>query len=168
MPLDPKLVEALQSQVNIEAGNAIAYLNLYSICRAAGFEGFSKRWKNEAFDEFGHAQNYVKYVARFDDTVDCRPDAPETPQPRDGATCPLVCAMAASQLEADTEKAIRAAVVVAEEAGDVDAVEYLSGKLVEQSKMSKDARDFSKYVNALTPETLVLFDRKLENNGGDW
>jgi ferritin len=163
MPLDPRLLEALQEQVNIEAGNSIAYLNLYSRCRASGFEGFSKRWKNEAFDEFGHAQNYVKYIARFDDVCTCDPDSPsvEVAGPKEAASL-------ASQLEQDTEKAIRAAVAVAEEVGDVDAVEYLSGKLVEQCKMSKDARDFSRYVAALAPDTLVLFDRKLENNGGDW
>ena len=162
MPMDPTLLSAVEEHACVEAGNAIAYLNAYSILRATGWMGFSKKMKNEVDDEMGHAQNFAKLAAKYDNVVTIDPDYPEAP----AATDPIALAQFASDLEAATEASMRKLVDIATGAGDTFVVEWVSGKLLEQVKWSKQARDFVKYLEGLSKDELVELDRRLENNGG--
>lgn len=158
MKMDATLTAAFQTQVSIEIRNALAYLAAYSALRATGWEGFSKQAKNDAFGEFAHAQNFVKYMARREEITGAVPALPVG----ELVTEPKSFAMLAASLEAETEDAMRNLVKVAESAGDPGAVEYVSGKLVEQEKESQDARDFAARISECGPDSLVLIDRELE------
>lgn len=161
MKLDPKLLEAFNRQISVEIRNSLAYLAGYGWLRANGWEGTSKLFKNGALEEMAHAQNWVKYVARRDLVAKVAgSEAVEVPEDLVGLV------RFAADLEDDTETEMRNLIKVAEEAGDADAVEYISGKLLEQTKDAKQARDRAKYFEAVKDSgTLVILDRKLENKG---
>lgn len=163
LTLAPELANALAGHAAIEIGNSVAYLSAYSWARANGWEGFAKRWKNDAKDEHGHAQNFVKFIARYNVaiSVSCtNPAMTGTP------TIPALADFAAA-LEGVTEESMRGLVAVAEKAGDAAAVEWLSGKLLDQQKERKKADDFASRVRdaAAEPGSLMLLDRKLEHGG---
>jgi ferritin len=159
MKLTPEVEAALQAQVSLELRNALAYLAAYSSLRSLGWEGFSKLAKNDAFGEFGHAQNFVKYMARR--------EAAAATIPLEGGEkvdmAPVEFAELAAKLEAETEEAMALVVQTADEAGDVGTVEYVSGKLIDQQKESQDARDFAARVRSCSEDALVLMDRELED-----
>ena len=161
--IDPKLAAAFENQIAVELGNAIAYLSAYSALRALGWEGFSKKMKNEAFDEFGHAQNFTKYLARRGMAW----EAKEIVAPEAAESNPAALAELAYNLEAATESVMRDLVTAAQDAKDESAVEYVAGKLVEQEKMTKQTWDFSQRVKDAAGEigALVILDRQIENKG---
>ena len=158
--LDPKIVAALQEHANIEAGNSAAYLTLASLCKANGLPGFGKKWCRESADELGHAAKFMNYLARFDIFINVTPDVGATPVlTEESSNCPVLCAQAASQLEADTEQSMRDLVI--NSAADPDVVQFVSEQLAGQSLMSKEARDFAKKCMAMTPGELQMLDAAL-------
>jgi ferritin len=159
--MDPVLADAFEKHVARELVNAVTYLRAYSVLRAKGWEGFSKRWKNEAFDEFGHAQNFTKYLARRGVAWEAVPIEPEASTDEE----PVGLAKLAYMLEGETEQSMRGLVQTATTAKDDSAVEYVSGKLVEQEKMTKKAWDFAERLQSASeePGALVILDRQLEN-----
>jgi ferritin len=159
--MDPKIIEAFTKQSCLEAGNAVGYLNAYAWLRAEGWVGLSKQYKNAAQEELGHAQNWVKHMARFDVAIKVVPAIVDIP-----TETPEGLVRAAADIEQETEDSMRAVIKIAEEVGDAEIVEWASGKLVEQSHDTKVARDFAKYIEkaAREPGTLVIIDRKLERN----
>jgi ferritin len=161
MEMVPALLEAFNKQISIELRNSIAYLQGGAWLRANGWGGTAKYFKNNAEEEHGHTQNFIEYVARRDQVATVKPVDLELPE-----TTLVKLIRFAADLEDDTETEMRALVKVAEEVGDDDAVEYVSGKLVEQTKSAKQARDLAKYFEAAKDSgTLVLLDRELENKG---
>jgi len=166
LTLHPELLEALTIHAGVEIGNAVFYLSAYSWARANGWEGFSKRWKNDAFDEFAHAQNFVKFIARYNVAINAEPKIRPMPEPELGQTLLGLAALAAA-LEGMTEESMRDLLRVAEGVGDGAAVEWISGKLLDQQKERKKADDFAARVQdaAVEPGCLVILDRKLERGG---
>jgi ferritin len=144
--------------VSIEIRNALAYLAAYSVLRAAGWRGFAKCAEKDAHGEFAHGHAFVEYMARREEFCLTAPAV----EVGNLVTDPKSFAMLAASLEAETEDAMRQLVKVAESAGDSGAVEYISGKLVEQEKESQDARDFAARIAECGPDSLVLIDREIE------
>jgi ferritin len=156
--MDQTLVGAIEKHVALEAGNVCAYLTAYSWARANGFEGFAKRWKNDARDEEGHAQNWAKYAARRHAAISVSADigAVDT-----GGIQSI--SRSAAELEEATTKSMEQLALLADEVGDPDAAEYISAKLIDQTKEAKCAWDFAERVADLTPAEIVLADRMIEN-----
>lgn len=163
MQLDAKCVSVLQKLVGVELRNGIVYLEAYSWLRANGWEGFSKRMKNAAFEEFAHAQNWIKYLARRGETC------PALVASHDGGMpdSPLAAAEREQELEESTEAMMRLVVEVATETKEDGLVEYASGKLVEQEKDTKRSRDFAVRIAEAAKQSgaLVILDRDCERRG---
>jgi ferritin len=162
--LSPDLLKALAMQAALEQFNGMSYQSLYQAARADGFEGFAKYFKNEAMDEFGHAQNWLKYIARYN----VRSDGFHVQDATIAAKTIPEMVQQAAELEAATEESMRQVLTIAEGAGDGAAVEWVSGKLLDQQKMRKQADDFAARVRdaANEPGCLAIMDRKLER--GVW
>ena len=160
--LAPELLAAMEQHASLEIGNGVVYLAAYSWARANSFEGFSKRWRNDAQDEFAHAQNFVKFVARYHVAI-----APTVVLAGgvSGVVSIQSLAELAAMLEAVTEESMRTLVATAEKTGDAAAVEWLSGKLLDQQKERKKADDFTARVRGLSPDGLTIMDRKIEKGG---
>ncbi len=158
MKMDSALSAAFQSQVSVEIRNALAYLAAYSVLRATGWHGFARCAESDSQGEFAHGHAFVEYMARREESISAVPLLPVVYN----VTDPKSFAMLAASLEAETEDAMRELVKVAESVGDPGAVEYVSGRLVEQEKESQEARDFAARVAECGPDSLVLIDRDLE------
>jgi ferritin len=157
MAMDSKLIAAWHDHVGMEARNGLVYFLAYSWLRANGWEGFAKHFKKEAADEFGHAQNWIKYLARRNLTV---------PSLSAGATesadSPAGWFAIAREMEETTEMSMQEIVEMATELGDHQAVEWASTKLEEQERWSKDACDLACRVADVDAGCLVLLDREFE------
>lgn len=161
MKLSQTLADAFKKHIALESGNAVAYLLAYSWHRVTGFEGFSKRYKNESIDEMGHAQNWTKYLARREMFInELTPIVPKN-IPQDVKSF----AKMASDLENQTEKSMRDLAALATKEQDEGALNFIDEKLIEQEKMSQDARDFANRINELEPDTTALIDRRIERDG---
>lgn len=158
MKMDATLTSAFQTQVSIEIRNALAYLAAYSVLRAAGWRGFARCAEEVAHGEFAHGHAFVEYMARREEFCLTAPAA----EVGNLVTDPKSFAMLAASLEDDTEDAMHDLALDAMRCADVGAIEYVSGKLVEQEKESQDARDFAARIAECGPDSLVLIDRELE------
>lgn len=162
--LDARLLAVLVAHAGQEQANGLSYQELYQAARADGWEGFSKRWKNEAMDEFGHAQNWLKYIAKYNARAGVAP----LPMVKDAPISVVDMAIVAAELEAATENSMRAVLAVAQEVGDGAAEQWVGEKLLDQQKSRKQADDFAARVKdaAGEPGSLTIIDRKLER--GVW
>jgi ferritin len=160
--MDGRLLAEFNRHIAIEIRNSLAYLAAYAWLRANDWEGFAKGMKNENIDEMGHAQNFVKYCARRDDVAKIAAESPENFEDAD----PARLVQFAADLEDETEESMRRLVKVAFEVGDDDAIEYVSGKLLEQTKLAKQARQFAAEIERASHDSgaLVILNRQLENN----
>lgn len=157
MEMDSRLQSAWKDHITLETRNGFLYLLAYSWLRANGWEGFSKRFKNEAQDEFGHAQNWVKYLARRNLAIDGLDAAMS-----EAADSPAAWFALASEAEEATEASMKEIVLLADQAGDPQAVEWVSSKLEEQERWTKDARDLAARIAEADAGCLVLLDREFE------
>jgi ferritin len=157
MKMDATLTAAFQTQVSIEIRNALAYLAAYSVLRAAGWRGFAKCAEKDSHGEFAHGHAFVEYMARREEACTVIPH-----EYLATATDPKSFAALAASLEDETENSMRQLALEATRCADVGAIEYISGKLVEQEKESQDARDFAARIAECGPDSLVLIDRELE------
>ncbi len=163
MKLSSSLVAGFKKQIALETGNALAYLQAYGWHRALGFEGISKRYKNECFEELAHAQNWTKYLARREEPVgEIIPAKLKSVLPADVKGIASLIA----DLEDYTETSMKALAASAVKEGDEGAVDYIDEQIREQEKASQDARDFANRIKDLDPGALVIIDRKIEN--GKW
>jgi len=160
--LSPELKAAIEKHISLEYGNSYAYLFAYQQARATGWEGFSKKWKEDSIDEAKHAQNFAKYLAKKNVIASMlTPQIAEAP-----AGIPALAAFAA-MLENETEDSMAELVEIATRVSDPAAAQWLSEKLAAQETERKQAEDFSKLVNEAAAQSgaLVILDRQIERKG---
>lgn len=164
MNLAPELLDALAAHAALEQRNGLCYQSLYQAARADAFEGFAKGFKNDAIGEFGHAQNWLKYIAKYNVRLPAM-QAIESVMP---ASTVAEMVEQAAELERATEASMERVLSVAEGVRDGAAVEWISSKLTDQQKERKQAEDFSARIGAAAgePGCLTLIDRMLER--GEW
>jgi ferritin len=162
--MNNELLVAMVAHTGKELRNHHLYLAAYSWARAIGWEGFSKRWKNAAVEEAKHAQNFVKFCARYGAHFSPWPELDKDPIHE---SLEELAALEYA-LELDTENSMSNLVVLAEKVGDMAAVEWLSGKLLEQQKDTKQSDDFATRVSDAARSSdgaMVILDRQLERKG---
>ena len=162
--MNSELHAAVEKHVAKELRNALLYLAAYSWARAKGWEGFSKRWKNAAVEEIKHAQNFLKFCARYSASVKPWPetDSDDLPDSVEGV------AGLEKALEVDTLHSMNDLAVLADEVGDMAAVEWVSTKLEVQQKDAKKSADFARLVAEAARSgngALVILDREMERKG---
>lgn len=158
MQMDAKLAGVIMGHIGIEIGNSIAYLNAFSWASANGWEGFAERWRKAAADEQRHAADWTEYLARRGEVVSVHPSVGEIKADSVKALCE-----SEALLESDTEKSMHAIAAVADEVQDADALEFISGKLLEQTKDSKKSADFAARIKGTDDGVLALIDRQIES-----
>lgn len=143
MKLDPKLLSDFARHISMENGNAIAYQTASNWCEANAWNGFAKMFNEDSNGELGHAQAFSAYCSMSGEAVSSEVDIPTMPTEPSIAT---ITAFAA-KLESDTEQSMRDLLAIAEEVKDGAAVEFISGRLVNQVAESKAAADIAAKVS---------------------
>ena len=170
MNLKPELRAEFIRHAELEIANGVYYLQAYSILRATGWEGFSKIFKNDAADEFGHAQNWIKYLARRLDVW--------TPSAFEVASFPKIMADSENgpvsslfqfreEREVETRDSMEVVADLANSSRDEAALQWVTERLVDQELEAKKAIDLSLRIEGMakTPGMLDEYDDTLERKG---
>lgn len=158
MPLDPKLAELFNAQINHEMGSSYAYLAMSAWFEQTPYAGFARWMYQQSLEETNHAHKFYQYLVSRDTPVVLRAVA----EPKSAFKDPVdVFTHSLAQEQAVTGQ-INALYEAAESARDHASKNLLLWFLNEQIEEEKTVRDLLGRLTLAgdSPASLLSLDRE--------
>ncbi len=163
MNMKPRMLEALNKQINAELYSSYLYLSMAAYCQTLGLRGFAHWLRSQESEERGHAMKFFGYIQDRGGTVSLRAIA----QPEAAWKSPLKVFEAVCEHEAKVTAMIHELVDVAATLHDHATGVMLQWFVSEQVEEEATAAEILQKLEQIGDSTagLMVLDQQLMQRG---
>ncbi|HBM17335.1 MAG TPA: ferritin [Lentisphaeria bacterium] len=157
--INPKILDALNTQVNQELNSYYLYLDMANWFAYKNLDGFAKLTKKQSDEEKSHADKIMKYITDLDEQVVLKP----LQEPRKSWNTALEIFTCAYESEEKTTHYLTQIAKLAISENDLRTVSFLDWFLIEQIEEEKSTNEVMTQLKMIGDDQtgLLLLNEKL-------